>query len=149
MNKASLEVLREKGYICFVDILIRMDKLTKRDYEAWRCRKVPYLEKVIKVNLVKVAHMLRTLQQNAKKGGLLASKTSYLSWGKGSKEPLRFSKSGDPNIEEAYSTHFHKPKTEENTFRGEANKKIHHLWHKLDKGLGQDFRQKYSPKPTY
>jgi hypothetical protein len=124
MNEASLEVLREKGYICFVDILIRMGKLTKGDYEAWRSRKVPYLEKVIKVNLVKVTHMLRTLQQNAKKGGLLASKTSYVSWGKGSMAPLRFSKSGDPNIEEAYSTHFHKPKTEESAFRGEANKKI-------------------------
>ncbi len=44
INEASLEVLREKGYICFVDILIHMGKLTKWewDYEAWRSRKVPY-----------------------------------------------------------------------------------------------------------
>ncbi len=84
----------------------------------------PYMVKLIKVNLVKVTHMLRILQQNAKKGGLLASKTSYVSWGKGYRAPLRFSKSGDPNIEEAYSTHFHKPKTEESALRGEANKKI-------------------------
>lgn len=112
MNEASGKVLREEGYICFVDILIRMGKLTKEDYEAWRSRKVPYLERVIKVNLKKLNHMLRTLHQNAKKGGLLASKTAYMSHGKGPKTTLRFSKSGDPNIEEAYSTHFYKPKAE-------------------------------------
>ena len=111
MNEASEKVLREKGYICFVDILIRVGKLTTEDYEAWRSRKVPYLEGVIKVNLMKLNHMLKTLRQNAKKGGLLVSKAAYMSYGKGPRTPLRFSKSGDPNIEEAYSTHFYKPKT--------------------------------------
>ena len=111
MNEASEKVLREKGYICFVDILIRIGKLTTADYEAWRSRKVPYLERVIKVNLMKLNHMLKTLRQNAKKGGLLVSKAAYMSYGKGPRTPLRFSKSGDPNIEEAYSTHFYKPKT--------------------------------------
>ena len=67
MNEASEKVLREKGYICFVDILIRIGKLTTEDYEAWRSRKVPYLERVIKVNLMKLNHMLKTLLQNAKK----------------------------------------------------------------------------------
>ena len=106
MNEASSVVLREKGYISFVDILIQMDKLSREDYEAWRFRKVPCLERVIRVNLPRINLMLRTLHQNAKKGGLRASKTGYASWGKGPKIPLRFTKSGDPHIEEAYSTHF-------------------------------------------
>jgi hypothetical protein len=110
MNEASSELLREKGYIAFVDVLIRMGKLTKEDYEVWRFRRVPYLEQVIAVNLAKLNHMLRTLHQNAKKGGLRASQTAYLSWRKGQKTPLKFSKFGDPNIERAYSTHFLRPK---------------------------------------
>jgi hypothetical protein len=54
MNETSSVVLREKGYICFVDVLIQMDKLSKEDYEAWRFRKVPCLERVIRVNLLRI-----------------------------------------------------------------------------------------------
>ena len=110
MNEASGELLREKGYVCFVDILIRIGKLTKENHGAWLHRKVPYLERVIQVNLMKVNYMLRTFAKNATSGGLRASTTAYMSRGKGPRTPLRFSKSGDSNIEEAYSTHYLKPK---------------------------------------
>lgn len=110
MNDASSELLREKGYISFVDILLKMGVLKNEDYEAWRFRKVPNLEQVIAVNLSKINLMLRTLHQNARKGGLRPSKTGYVAWGKGPKTPLKFSKSGDENIEEAYRTHFLRPK---------------------------------------
>ena len=110
MNEASSKLLREKGYISFIDVLMKIGKLKKEDYEEWRFCRIPYLEKAITVNLAKVNHMLRTLHENARRGGLKPSKTVYMSWGKGAKTRLRFSKSGDPNIEEAYSTHFLKPK---------------------------------------
>jgi hypothetical protein len=106
MNRVSSELLREKGFISFVDVLIRMDRLTKEDYESWRMRRVPYLERVIRLNLSQLSHLLRTLRQNAVKGKLKPSKTVYMSWGKGGKQLLRFSKSGHPGIEEAYATHF-------------------------------------------
>ncbi len=32
-----------------------------------------------------------------------------MKWGKGQRTPLRFTKTGDPNIEEAYSRHFLAP----------------------------------------
>ena len=44
-------LIEEKGYVCSVDVLIKLDYLSKTDYEAWRFGKVPYLEKVCKVNL--------------------------------------------------------------------------------------------------
>jgi hypothetical protein len=110
MNRASSEVLREKGFISFVDILIQMGKLTKEDHESWRMRRIPYLERAIKLNLSQLSHLLRTLRQNAAKGHLQPSKTVYVSWGKGPKQPLRFSKSGNPWIEEVYATHYLKPK---------------------------------------
>ena len=106
MNQASSKLLREKGFISFVDVLIQMGKLTKEDHESWRMRRVPYLERVIRLNLSQLSHLLHILRQNAAKGKLKASKTAYVSWGKGPKQPLRFSKSGHPRIEEAYATHF-------------------------------------------
>ncbi len=105
MNQASSELLREKGFISFVDVLIRMGKLSKEDHESWRMKRIPYLQRAIKLNLSQFGHLLRTLRQNAVKGKLKPSKTVYVSWGKGRKQPLRFSKSGHPRIEEAYATH--------------------------------------------
>ena len=101
---------KKKGYISFVDVLMEMGYLSMEDYESWRFKQVPYLEKVIKVNLKKINFMLRTVQKNCRNGKLKPSKTVYKSWGRGPKKLLRFSKSGDPNLEEAYSTHFLKPK---------------------------------------
>jgi hypothetical protein len=109
LNEASSELLREKGYISFVDVLMKIGKLAQEDYEGWRFRRIPYLEKVITVNLAKMNHLLRTLHANAKRGGLKASRTAYMSWGKGPKTRLQFSKTGDPNIEAAYATHFLRP----------------------------------------
>jgi hypothetical protein len=110
MNQASSELLRQKGFISFVDILIHMGKLTREDYESWRMRRIPYLERAIRLNLSQLNHLRRTVRQNAVKGRLQPRKTAYVSWGKGRKLPLRFSKSGHPAIEEAYATHFVKRK---------------------------------------
>ncbi len=110
MNRSSTEVLREKGYISFVDVLIHMGKLSREDYESWRMRRIPYLERAIRLNLNQLSHLLHTLRQNAARGKLKPSKTVYVSRGKGAKQPLRFSKSGHPRVEEAYATHFVKRK---------------------------------------
>ncbi len=106
MNRVTTELLREKGYASFVDVLMRMGKLTKEDHDAWRMRRIPYLERAIRLNLSQLSLLLRTLRQNAVKGKLKPSKTAYVSWGKGPKQPLRFSKTGHPRIEEGYATHF-------------------------------------------
>jgi len=110
MQEASAIVLEEKGYVSFVDVLMRMEKLTKADYDAWRFGRTPCLESVITVNLTKINHLFRAFQQHARAGGLRPSKTAYLSWGKGPKRQLRFSKSGAPIIEDAYAAHFLKPR---------------------------------------
>jgi hypothetical protein len=110
MQEASAILLEEKGYVSFVDVLIRMEKLTKTDYEAWRFGRTSCLESVITVNLTKINHLLQAFQQYARTCGLRPSKTAYLSWGKGPKRQLRFSKSDTPIIEEAYATRFLKLK---------------------------------------
>jgi hypothetical protein len=110
MQEASAMLLEEKGCVSFVDVLMRMEKLTKADHDAWRFGKTPCLESVITVNLAKIGLLLRSFQQYARSHGLRSSKTAYLSWGKGPKRQLRFSKSGAPTIEEAYATHAMKQK---------------------------------------
>lgn len=74
MSTTSSELLREKGYISFVELLIRMGKLTQQDYEAWRNRKVLYLEKVVTINLAKIGILLRALHANNTNGGLRPDK---------------------------------------------------------------------------
>ena len=85
---------------------MEMDKLSRINYENWYFQRVPYLEKVITVNLGKINLILKTIQKNAHNGNLKTSKTVYTSWRKRPRKVLRFSKSGAPYLEQAYSTHF-------------------------------------------
>lgn len=106
LSVVTSELLREKGYISTVDVLMKLGCLDRKDYEAWRTRKVPYLERVIKINLSRLDFIIRAVQRNSRNGRLRPRWTAYVSWGKGHKVPLRFSKSGEPAIERGYATHF-------------------------------------------
>ncbi|MDO8544298.1 MAG: hypothetical protein Q7S40_27985 [Opitutaceae bacterium] len=98
--------LKEKGYIAITDVFIAMNLLTRDDYERWRFRRVPYLEGVIRGSLPAINAVVRAVTENSRRGNLRPSWTAYMSWGKGQREPLRFSKSGNANIERAYATHW-------------------------------------------
>lgn len=115
MNNAELEkkikiIINElsdkKGFACPVDILLGLDYLSQKDYMDWRNGKVEYLEKVCKINLSKLSTINRTIKQIAVKMNFKPSWTAYNKYGKGLKISLRFSKTGDKNIEKAYSTHW-------------------------------------------
>jgi hypothetical protein len=99
-------LLREKGYISYVDVFMKLGYLHPKDYENWRRKRVPYLEKVIKVNLGSINFVMKAIRKNSLNGKLKPSWTAYKSWGKGRKIDLRFSKSGDENVEKLYATHF-------------------------------------------
>ena len=100
-------VIAEKGHVSAVDLLMRMNILSQKDYEAWRLRKIPYLEKVLNGNLGKISFVLRTFVDYAQNHcRLKPSWTAYNSWGKGPKNRLRFSKYGVEAVERAYATHF-------------------------------------------
>lgn len=100
------ELSDEKGYICSIDVLLGLNYLTKTDYEKWRNGQVEYLEKICQTNLGKLTTINKIIRQIAAKMNLEPSLTVYNKYGKGPKQKLRFSKSGDFNIEKAYSTHF-------------------------------------------
>jgi hypothetical protein len=109
LSTITSELLNEKGYICFVDVFMRLGYLSKSDYEHWRFQRVSPLERVLNVNLSRIHFIMKTVRRNSLNGHLKPSLTVYKSWGKHKKTLLRFSTSGDPTIETAYATHFVRP----------------------------------------
>lgn len=91
-----------------MEVFIRLNLLRRKDLEDWRFRRIPYLEKVIQCNLSNANRILRVLRLHAVDRSLKPSPTGYMKWGKGGRRRihLRFSKTGDPNLEAAFSTHF-------------------------------------------
>lgn len=83
-----------------------MGRLSRKDYEGWRFGRVPYLERVIHGNLSKANRILRILRLHAHDLNLRPSSTAYMKWGKGPKTRLRFSKTGNPDVEAAYARCF-------------------------------------------
>lgn len=109
LGPVTTMLLEEKGYIAPIDVFVKLGYLSDADVESWRMKKVPYLEKRIGVNLNKISFILGTMAKNCRRGGLKPSRTVYKSWGKGPKRKLQFSKSGLPQLEDTYSTHYIKP----------------------------------------
>jgi len=121
LSTITSELLTEKGYICFVDVFMKLGYLSPSDYENWRLKRVSSLERVLNVNLSRLNFIMKTVRRNSLHGRLQPSMTVYKSWGKGQKTLLQFSKSGDPTMETAYATHFVKLK------RTDMSSDGHHL----------------------
>ena len=74
--------------------------------------RVPYLEAVVVASLGKVATVMKGFRGWAQARRLKPSETAYVSRS-GGRRPLRFSKSGDPQIERAYRTRWVSPELSE------------------------------------
>ena len=104
--KAVDNELKSQNFVAPIRVFLSMGLLEAQDIDNWRKDRVPYLEKVIKCNLAKAGRILRILRFHAHDLNLKPSVTVYRRETSGGKIPLRFSKSGERNIEEAYSRHF-------------------------------------------
>jgi hypothetical protein len=96
----------EKGIVCAVDILMQLDYLSKKDYEDWRFGRIGYLEQVCQINLSKLTLINKWIRKYSIELDLNSSWTGYNKYGKGPKQRLRFSKSGNKAIEDRYATHY-------------------------------------------
>ncbi|NLL48182.1 MAG: hypothetical protein GX249_06330 [Firmicutes bacterium] len=105
---------QKRGYATPVDVLMDLGVLSKQKYEDWRFGRVDYLERVCTINLRKLSLIMRQIRVYAGEKGLKPSLSVYKQWGrnKGSQmsKPLRFSKSGNADMEKWYATHFVEPK---------------------------------------
>ena len=90
-----------------MEVLIEIGALSKENYEKWRRGKTPYLERVCEMNLNKLSAVMQEMRVYAEKNQLKGSWTMYKQWeSKGKVKPLRFSKSGNEQIERNYATHY-------------------------------------------
>lgn len=102
--RAVHEILKSSDDVAPVEVFLRMGMLTRKDLESWRQGSVPYLERVLQGSLPKLSRALRVLALHARDRGLKPQVRAYRrSKGRG---PLRFTKTDDPNLEEAYARHF-------------------------------------------
>src|SRR6202161_1491932 len=104
--KAVEGLLGEKGFVAPLELFIRMDLLSPESVANWRRGRIAYLERGIRCNLGKASPILRIFRMDAHHLDLNPSLTVYKPWSKGSRPLLRFSKTGDHNIEDAYARPF-------------------------------------------
>lgn len=115
---AGSAAVAKNGYVTAIDALLATGWLRPESVEDWRRGRVPYLERVTVASLPKISTAMRVFRSWAESAGLRPSETVYVSWTR-DRRRLRFSKSGNPNIERAYSTHWLPPKPKANTSRGD------------------------------
>ena len=98
---AVSRILAKQRFVAPAELFVEMDLLPAADLDRWKRGQIPVLERVIRCNLTKAGRILRLLRFHAHDLNLKPSITVYQHKG----YRLRFSRSGEPNIEEAYSTH--------------------------------------------
>jgi len=98
---AVARILARQRFVSPVEVFLEMNLLPAADLDRWKRGQIPVLESVIRCNLTKAGHILRLLRFHAHDLNLKPSITVYQHRG----HHLRFSRSGEPMIEEAYATH--------------------------------------------
>lgn len=95
-------IISKKGYVSTIDLFLEMGWLKQDNLNDWKRGKISYLERVITANLNKISKAMKELKSWAIHSKLKPSLTVY----KHKSHKLRFSKTGQLNIEAAYSTHY-------------------------------------------
>jgi len=107
------EILESGDLVAPLDVLVRLEVIEPDQVENWRLGGLPYLERAITAGFSRVARLLRLIHEHSLAIGLKPVAGKYLRRGKGPKRRLRFSKRGDAESEQAYGTHFVRPRARE------------------------------------
>ncbi len=106
--RAAEEVLAKQKSVAPVDVLMGLGWLHPVHLDPWRQRRVADLEQLVQVGPEKVAQAVELLRHWATARGLEPSEAEYLARSR-TREPLRFSASGDEALERAFRTHWLSP----------------------------------------
>ena len=106
--RAAEAALAERQFVSAVDVLVGIGWLAPSHVEEWRQGRVEYLERVTQANLAKLSAAMKLLRTWAMSQGLVPSETRYVARTRDRRD-LQFSKSGNPDIERAYRTHWVSP----------------------------------------
>jgi hypothetical protein len=100
--------LAERKFVTAIDVLVGLGWLPPARVEEWRQGRVDYLERVSTVNLTTLSMAMRLFRRWAQGRDLTPSETACVARTH-DRRSLRFSASGDPDIERAYRTHWVSP----------------------------------------
>lgn len=106
--QAAEAALAERQFVSAIDVLVGIGWLAPSRVEEWRQGRVEYLERVTQANLAKMSAVMKLFRTWATDLGLVPSETVYVARTR-DRRTLRFSKSGNPDIEHAYRTHWVSP----------------------------------------
>ena len=112
VHNSMYQQIQKAGFAAPVQVLIDLGYLSASDYENWRFGRVQYLERVCRGNLRKLSFVMKQVRAYASKNNLKPSWTFYRQFGRKDKKPaikLRFTRSGNEDIERAYATHYISP----------------------------------------
>lgn len=104
--EAMRKILASANFVAPIQVFLHLGYIDQAQIDEWRKGGIPYLEKAIRCNLSKISRILRLTSLQAQEMKLKPSFTVYQRKTKGPKTDLRFSKTGDPNLEKAYATSF-------------------------------------------
>jgi hypothetical protein len=108
VERAAEAALAEQRYVSAIDVLLRLRWLVPPHLDQWRQGRAECLEQVMQVGLPKLSDAMRRFHAWARLRGLVPSETGYVARPR-DRRPLRFSLSGDAEIERAYRTHWVSP----------------------------------------
>jgi len=107
--RAAEAALARQHYVSAIDVLCGMGLLASSAVDFWRKGRVDFLEREIQGSLNKISSSMAIFHRWAQEKGLKPSETDYVRTARSGTVPLRFSVSGDPEIEKSYRTHYVSP----------------------------------------
>ncbi len=106
IEHAVAAILANGKVVAPVDVLVRTGVLAPKDLEDWRLGGVPYLERVVHGSLTRLRRFLGILGFHCHDLKLVATPAVYATLGKGTRTPLRFTKTNEMRLEKIYARHF-------------------------------------------
>lgn len=108
VSSAAERALAAQKYVSPIDVLLGIGWLDPSSLKNWRVGRVDYLERVVRANLSRLSEAMKIFRAWAAAKKLRPSETHYVARTAG-RQRLRFSVSGNPDIERAYRTHWVSP----------------------------------------
>lgn len=106
--RAAEAMLARQRYVSALDVMLAIGWLAPSHPGEWRQGRLECVEEVLQTRPARVAQALRALREWAQRQGLAPNEIAYAARTR-DQRPLRFSASGDPEIERAYRTHWVPP----------------------------------------
>ena len=111
---AAEVALADRKLVTAIDVLVGLRWLPPGRVEEWRQGRLDYLERALTVSPDKLATAMQLFHDWAQRRGLQKGETAYIARTR-DRRSLRFSESGDPDLERSYRTHWISPELPEGT----------------------------------